>query len=1171
MDYLRARIPTPGQGGISLKKKVRLFVLVQDDEHEIIEQAIVKGCVSKGRFRNISYNKNLHRHVLEKLEPGPFEIRVRGPDGTTEELRKINLKSGDNYVSVMLGKPSMLDFNAGGMKYYFTPREDVLLLSIRGAKDEKQISKIMREAQLKFEVLADANGRIIRDDMLLLVNIGTGTEAAKNRTILEQMVTEDFLKHGLTGRIATPVYKGEKPVFGFTNEIIVRFKSWVTVSQINNIAAEYDLFVERNIPYLGNTYLLKKHVSPSYEILDIIKKLQEHVEVVYVEPNILQRLQNFQHTPNDYLYDEVPHLQLINCHQAWQILGNQPGGNSGGSPDITIAVLDIEGVDPQHPDLTGQLSDGTQKMVANFDFVNMNNQLFANVPGEHGTQSAGSATALMGNNIGIPGVAPNCHLVGGRFSAWSTQLDIADIWVWMAGFPYPPNPTFPAQIARGADVISNSWGPTNVIPPSQTLRDVFDFLATFGREGRGCIVCFSAGNLGYVLLDNRNPYATDEKTVAVGSSINTNPTNPCDSIHADHNGNMNNLPAVVDTRSYYSPFGLTIDLVSPSHTCYDVALPGARIRDPIMAPVRTDRGDWPEFNVVQTTLTNAVAQGTTILQVTNSAGFQVGDFVLLGGPGVTPNETKEITGVLAGQINIRALENAYPAGTIVISGPNNCAKNPMVGFGGTSHSCPTVAGAATLLLSVKPDLSWIEVRNILRDTADHIDIAQTNATGQWIDFDGDAVVDFSQWYGHGRLNVQDAVNQAIALTPNQRADVVIRDNLDDTGAVPALGWLPVSCDVWVRQTDDPIPTQTQLPYSSAPNHQNPLYGQDNYVYLRVKNVGQDTAPLVYVRALISHFPGVEFEYPDGWQPTPRFGEQPTLPLEPGTYLIGEEQVTDLGPGEVQIVKMTWEKDLVPPEKVTTNGTQVKWHPCILAEVSPHDGPGPGSNPHTIKWDNNLAHRNISIDYPPQGSGSSFISAVIAGSKHVKGVDAVLIDRTRLPHEYTAIIQVPDAEVMSDWMEIIESGKGVEIINPLGEPTPIQEKITEARRLEHLLEYGKKCQITLLDKARLAIRSQNDSIIIIHAPAHTCIEMLCKKRPSRLREGLSIGEYRGRKAILMDHRANAVSLPLRLSKAQFLPLFIGMDRPGIQTSTRGTIRVSQLRTDHEVPPGYEIRG
>jgi subtilisin family serine protease len=71
-------------------------------------------------------------------------------------------------------------------------------------------------------------------------------------------------------------------------------------------------------------------------------------------------------------------------------------------------------------------------------------------------------------------------------------------------------------------------------------------------------------------------------------------------------------------------------------------------------------------------------------------------------------------------------------------------------FGGTSSACPGVAGVAALVLAVAPDLSWDQVKDILRRSCDRID----EAAGGY-DADG-----HSHLYGFGRINAATAVNVA---------------------------------------------------------------------------------------------------------------------------------------------------------------------------------------------------------------------------------------------------------------------------------------------------------------------------------------------------------------------------------------------------------------------------
>jgi hypothetical protein len=53
-------------------------------------------------------------------------------------------------------------------------------------------------------------------------------------------------------------------------------------------------------------------------------------------------------------------------------------------------------------------------------------------------------------------------------------------------------------------------------------------------------------------------------------------------------------------------------------------------------------------------------------------------------------------------------------------------------FNGTSAATPAVAGTAALVLSANPDLNWVEVRHILRETAHKLDLT----SGQWTDESG---------------------------------------------------------------------------------------------------------------------------------------------------------------------------------------------------------------------------------------------------------------------------------------------------------------------------------------------------------------------------------------------------------------------------------------------------
>lgn len=74
-------------------------------------------------------------------------------------------------------------------------------------------------------------------------------------------------------------------------------------------------------------------------------------------------------------------------------------------------------------------------------------------------------------------------------------------------------------------------------------------------------------------------------------------------------------------------------------------------------------------------------------------------------------------------------------------------------FKGTSSACPGVAGVAALVLAAAPKLGWREVKDLLRDACDKIDLEN----GRY-DEEG-----HSHWYGYGRINAARAV--ALATAP----------------------------------------------------------------------------------------------------------------------------------------------------------------------------------------------------------------------------------------------------------------------------------------------------------------------------------------------------------------------------------------------------------------------
>nr|WP_225906791.1 S8 family serine peptidase [Thermoleptolyngbya sp. PKUAC-SCTB121] len=80
-------------------------------------------------------------------------------------------------------------------------------------------------------------------------------------------------------------------------------------------------------------------------------------------------------------------------------------------------------------------------------------------------------------------------------------------------------------------------------------------------------------------------------------------------------------------------------------------------------------------------------------------------------------------------------------------------------FGGTSSACPVVAGVAALVLSVNPDLTAREVKQILQETADKI-VDPDPDPQLGLRFGTYDASGHSKWFGYGKVNAARAVEAA---------------------------------------------------------------------------------------------------------------------------------------------------------------------------------------------------------------------------------------------------------------------------------------------------------------------------------------------------------------------------------------------------------------------------
>jgi len=701
--------------------------------------------------RTLPFREGIQGYIGETGPPGRVEISVshRGLEG---QKRTIELRPGNNRATVILGRKGAPYFHRGPVKVPFEPFPDLLGVKLRDTSDTRGRREVARIAEeLKLKEFQRTPEPAAADGFLLF----QGDPSA----IPDALIRLEGLR--AVAHAGSVLLIRERSVSLLTNEFIVKVREGLDMERGRSLVGGREVELLRAIPYIPGAFHVRRAGPATYAVLDAANRLAEHPDVEWAEPNLVTSVELDQVVPSDFLWPGVWDRQLIGTPEAWELL-EECGGAPFGSPGIIVAFVDqglqSSGGVPQHPEFQGAVSDGSSKVYQLYDFRNLvpNNDA---VLGDHGMGVAGVGAAkannssiIAGQEEGIAGAAPNCRVMGLIFP--NSESDQLDMYVWAAGFdPGSPRPGFPAPITPGADIFSTSIGFGAGAPISGQASGTFDFLVTNGRGGRGCLCFFSAGNANNEFTTYR-PWAAYANTFGMAASS------------IDDDGST-------EIRAPYSGFG-PAELCAPSHDEYVAggALHNPPVNYATWSTSLVGTGNLVGHAGVETILVAPAAGGALQLTVASAVNFLSGARVLVGAPGTPGSEPASITGapnVAAGTIPVSALMNPHPAGTAVVSGVNDYRNN----FGGTSSATPLTAGAAALLLSADPDLTFAGARQLLRDTAVKIDPNNVHPVGQWMDENNNPAVGsgnppvFSQWYGHGRVDIAAAIREVVAMKPEK--------------------------------------------------------------------------------------------------------------------------------------------------------------------------------------------------------------------------------------------------------------------------------------------------------------------------------------------------------------------------------------------------------------------
>lgn len=431
----------------------------------------------------------------------------------------------------------------------------------------------------------------------------------------------------------------------YSENIFIKFFDHIKADVCEKILADNNLIFKQKLEFAVNSYFVGTPENTGLQIFEIAESLLNKPEVELCHPELIRKkgLKNI-HPDQWHLKQTTINGVQINANVKADLAHNLSKGEN-----IIIAVID-DGVDIDHTEfnLPGKVVDSRDVTA------NSNDPRPKRASNNHGTACAGVAAA---SGINASGVAPKALLMPIRLYSNLGSIAEANAFKWATD--------------HGADIISCSWGPedgywddlsdplhTSQVDLPDSTRLAIDDAVTRGRNGKGCIVTFAAGN------GNENikydGYASYSKVLAVAACNDTN------------------------KRSVYSDYGISVWCSFPSsdfgHAPYNHP-------DPLTTGIYTTDRHGP-------------------------AGYINGDYC---------ND-----------------------------------------FGGTSSSCPGVAGTVALMLSANPDLTCQQVKDIIKDTAEKID---TN-NGQY-DAGGHSI-----YYGYGKVDAEKAVNKALSLKTGDSAQKV---------------------------------------------------------------------------------------------------------------------------------------------------------------------------------------------------------------------------------------------------------------------------------------------------------------------------------------------------------------------------------------------------------------
>ena len=288
-------------------------------------------------------------------------------------------------------------------------------------------------------------------------------------------------------------YKSSKGNDIFISHLFyVKLKDAADYPALERLAEENKVEILNRIEKMDLWYKLSCTSESDCDAMGMAARFYESGLVRYAEPDIMFEIRSCSRQPNSYpeyrdaitrSVSSVPNDPLF--PNQWYL--HNPNGLdinylaareiTKGNSNITILVIDPEGITYNHPDLPDNIN-------AYYDY-----NIALNHGDCHATECIGVICAKTNNGIGIAGIAPNCTVKYSRIPNFGLDYStVAGVLLDSQGY--------------NADVISCSWEfyPEEDFDGMMMISEVFYQLRQVGRAHHdmnkelGNVVIFAAGN-----------------------------------------------------------------------------------------------------------------------------------------------------------------------------------------------------------------------------------------------------------------------------------------------------------------------------------------------------------------------------------------------------------------------------------------------------------------------------------------------------------------------------------------------------------------------------------------------------------------------------------------------------------------------------------------------------